>query len=85
MISVKVKIDNIEGLHARPASRLVKLCHRFDSSIVISSQEMEADGKNITEVLSLSAEMGRTLTIGIKGKDEEKTEKAILKFFSGVE
>lgn len=84
MRSVKIKINNIEGLHARPASRLVKLCHRFDSSIMISSKEMESDGKNITEVLNLGAEMGRVLTIGITGKDEVEAEKAIIEFFSGV-
>ncbi|GAH02568.1 unnamed protein product [marine sediment metagenome] len=79
----KINIQNSEGLHARPASRLVELCHRFDSSIILSSQETEADGKNITEVLGLGAEMGRTLTIRITGKDETETEKAIKDFFSG--
>lgn len=79
----KINIQNSEGLHARPASRLVELCHRFDSSIMISSQEIEADGKNITEVLGLGAEMGRTLTIGITGKDETEAEKAIKEFFNG--
>ena len=44
---------------------------------------MEADGKNITEVLGLGAEMGRTLTIGITGKDETEAEKAIKEFFNG--
>ncbi len=80
---LKINIQNSEGLHARPASKLVELCHRFDSSIIISSQEMEADGKNITEVLGLGAEIGRTLTIGITGKDETEAEKAIKEFFSG--
>lgn len=81
MRSVEIKVNNIEGLHARPASRLVGLCHRFGSSITISAQEAAADGKNITEVLSLGAEMGNTLTIKIDGKDEAGAEKAIKDFF----
>ena len=81
MRSVEIKVNNTEGLHARPASRLVGLCHRFGSSITISTQEAAADGKNITEVLSLGAEMGNTLTIKIDGKDEAGAEKAIKDFF----
>ena len=81
MRSVKIKVNNIEGLHARPASRLVGLCHRFVSSIMISLQEAAADGKNITEVLGLGAEMGNILIIEINGKDEARAEKAIKEFF----
>ncbi len=81
MRSVEIKVNNIEGLHARPASRLVGLCHRFGSSITISSREAAADGKNITEVLGLGAEMGDTLTINIDGKDEAGAERAIKDFF----
>ena len=82
MRSVEIKVNNIEGLHARPASKLVGLCHRFGSSIMISTQEAAADGKNITEILSLGAEMGNTLTIKIDGKDEARAEKAIKDFFT---
>ena len=81
MRSIEIKVNNIEGLHARPASRLVGLCHRFGSDIMISTQEAAADGKNITEVLSLGAEKGNTLIIKIDGKDEAGAEKAIKDFF----
>jgi len=81
MRSVKIKVNNREGLHARPASRLVSLCHRYGSSIMISLQEVAADGKNITEVLGLGAGMGNILTIEINGKDEAGAEKAIKDFF----
>jgi len=81
MRSVEIKLNNIEGLHARPASKLVGLCHRFGSVIMISTHETTADGKNITEVLGLGAEMGNTLTIKIDGKDEASAEKAIKDLF----
>ena len=81
MRSVKIKVNNIEGLHARPASRLVGLCHRFVSSIMVSMQKASADGKNITEVLGLGVETGNILTIEINGKDEAVAEEAIKDFF----
>ena len=86
MRSIEIKLNNIEGLHARPASKLVRLCHRFGSVIMISTHKGAADGKNITEVLGLGAEMGNTLTIKIDGKDEASAEKTIKEFFrTGVE
>ena len=81
MRSLEIKVNNIEDLHARPASRLVRLCHRFGSAIIISTQEAVADGKNITEVLGLGSGMGSILTIKIDGKDEAGAEKAIKDFF----
>jgi phosphotransferase system HPr (HPr) family protein len=81
MRSVKIKLNNIDGLHARPASRLVGLCHQLVSSIMISVQEATANGKNITEVLGLGAEMGNILIIEINGIDEARAEKAIKDFF----
>jgi len=81
MRSLEIKVNNIEGLHARPASRLVGLCHRFGSSIMISTQDATADGKNITEVSGLGSGMGNILTIKIDGKDEAGAEKAIKDFF----
>lgn len=82
MISIEVKLNNIEGLHARPASKLVGLCHRFESIIMISNHVASADGKNITEVLGLGSEMGDTLTIEINGKDEACAEEVIKEFFN---
>ncbi|MCD4669333.1 MAG: HPr family phosphocarrier protein [Actinomycetia bacterium] len=82
MKTFKIIIQNSEGLHARPASRLVSLCHRFDSNITLDSGDMEANGKNVTEVLGLGAEKGDRLTIKITGKDELKAKEALKKLFT---
>jgi len=82
MKTFKIIIQNSEGLHARPASRLVSLCHRFDSNITLDSGDMEANGKNVTEVLGLGAEKGARLTIKITGKDELKAKEALKKLFT---
>ena len=82
METLEVKIQNSDGLHARPASRLVSLCHRFDSNITLVLADMEIDGKNITEVLGLGAEKGDELIIEITGTDESKAKKALKKLFT---
>jgi phosphocarrier protein HPr len=78
----RIKIVHNEGLHARPASRFVSLCHRFTSDIKIVNGDLTADGKNITEVLSLGLQKGDYPAIDIRGKDEQEAERALKKFFS---
>ncbi len=82
MRTFRIKIVHNEGLHARPASRFVSLCHKFISDIKIVNGDLTADGKNITEVLSLGIEKGDYLTIDIRGKDEQEAEIALKKLFS---
>ncbi len=82
MKTFKVKIQNSEGLHARPASQLVSLCHRFDSNITLTFADMEADGKNITEALGLGAEKDDELIIRAEGKDESEVKEALKKLFT---
>jgi len=81
MNTFKIKIQNSEGLHARPASRLVSLCHRFDSNITLIFADTKVNCKNITEVLALGAEKGDELIIKAIGKDESEAKKALKKLF----
>ena len=53
MNTFKIKIQNSEGLHARPASKLVSLCHRFDSNIMLIFADIKVNG-NHTIIVNLS-------------------------------
>jgi phosphocarrier protein HPr len=75
----KVKITNKLGLHARPASLLVKTAVRFKSEVTIAKDDMEVNGKSIMGVMMLAAEKGSTLTITAAGVDEEKAAEAIVR------
>ncbi len=81
METFKIKIQNSEGLHARPASRLVRLCRRFDSDITLNYGNVEANAKNVTEVLCFGAEKGDELIIKITGKDESEAKEALKRHF----
>jgi phosphocarrier protein HPr len=78
MKKLDISIKDPEGLHARPASRLVRLCHSFESDIMIRFAGTEANSRNITEVLSLGAEKGDIISFVIKGSDEEEAVPALL-------
>ncbi len=78
MKKLDIRIKDPQGLHARPASRLVRMCHSFQSEIMLHFRGAGANGKNITEVLSLGAEKGDVINIAIKGRDEEEAMAALL-------
>jgi phosphocarrier protein HPr len=62
-------LTNAVGLHARPASLLVQLAARFQSSIQLTSSGRTADAKRILQVLQLGAECGAEVRIQAEGDD----------------
>lgn len=69
MIQKEVDITNKVGMHARPASLLVEVAHKFRSRIWIEKDGQVANGKNITSLLLLSADKGSRIKIRAKGSD----------------
>lgn len=69
------------GLHARPASELVKIANKFKSKIKIRKSNTEIDGKSVIGIMTLGAAYKTNLTIIIDGDDEEEALTAILNLF----
>jgi len=72
-----VEIKNKFGLHARPASLLVKLAGNFKSEIQLAKDDTEVNAKSILGVMMLAAGPGNTITIIASGPDEEEAVKEI--------
>ena len=70
-------IVNELGLHARPAGEFVKLASKFESSISVSKDGMDVNGKSIMGVMTLAAERGSLLTVRAEGVDAEKAIAAL--------
>jgi len=77
MIREHIKITNKHGLHARPATQLVKIASRFHSDITIIKDGLEVNGKSIMGVMMLAAEPGSELEFAINGEDEKQALEAI--------
>ncbi|SCZ02022.1 HPr family phosphocarrier protein [Alkaliphilus peptidifermentans] len=71
MKSIKTKINNNIGLHARPASLLVKEANTFQSDVNIINGSKKANGKSIIGILALQAKYGDEIIIDVEGIDEE--------------
>ena len=67
-----IMIQNILGIHARPAASFVKLASKFQCTVEIVKDHMTVNGKSILGVMSLAAEKSSVITIRTSGEDEDK-------------
>lgn len=78
MIKTKATVVNDAGLHARPASALVKLASKFEADFYIHMYGYKVNGKSILGVMTLAAEKGAELELELDGPDEEAAAEAII-------
>ena len=77
MIERQATIVNQEGLHARPAARIVRLASSFTAAIELSKDGVDVNGKSIMGVMMLAAECGSEITIRADGPDAEQALQAL--------
>lgn len=77
MIERQATIVNQEGLHARPAARIVRLASSFAADIELIKDGMDVNGKSIMGVMMLAAECGSSITIRADGPDAEQAVQAL--------
>ena len=65
----KILVHMPLGLHARPASTLVRLIRDCKSKVTIAHNGRHANGKSIVELLMLAAKKGATLEVTVEGGD----------------
>ena len=67
-----VEITNNSGLHARPASDIIKLATSLKCEVFLEKDEKRVTAKSILGVLSLAIVKGSTISIITDGEDEEE-------------
>lgn len=70
MISKEVTVNSSTGLHARPATLLVKKASAFKSDIFMEFNGKKANVKSLIGVLSLAVTSGAKVIITASGDDE---------------
>jgi phosphocarrier protein len=76
-VAKQLTLINKEGLHARPAVKLVDTANRFKSEIVIKTDGREVNAKSMMSVLTLGAANGTVLHFVAKGDDAQAAIDAI--------
>lgn len=68
----EIKINNPQGLHARPAAMFVQIVSKYNSSVIVQKGEERINGKSIMGILTLGAQQGTTLVLEATGDDATK-------------
>ena len=82
MISKTYTILAPEGMHARPATAMVKLAKQFQSVIVLKYGEKATKLNSLLGVLGMGIKGGATILIEIEGADEVAAAGAFDNFFA---
>ena len=85
MVSKEVVVNNGTGLHARPATLLVKKASSFKSDISIEFNGKKANVKSLIGVLSLGVTKGANITVTANGDDETLAAEEIAKLIETLE
>lgn len=80
--TLSVTVPWEEGLHLRPAAKLVKLAQSFSSSIALKSNGRVADARSILSIMLLCATLGSAVLIEVHGDDEVTAVEAISAVFN---
>ena len=67
--SATITLTNRDGLHARPAARLVAALTPYRARLVLSCGDKQADGKSLNQLALLQARCGDRLTLHADGDD----------------
>lgn len=70
MLKDQIIINNETGIHARPASLIVKAASEFVSEIWIEYEDKKANCKSIINLLSLGLGKDKEITLAVEGVDE---------------
>ena len=67
--SATITLTNRDGLHARPAARLVVALTPYRARLVLTCGDKQADGKSLNQLALLQARSGDRLTLHADGDD----------------
>jgi phosphocarrier protein len=76
-----VMIQNVRGLHARAATKLVHLASKYPCEITLAKDGHEINGKSIMGVLMLAAGKGAAVTLRARGEKAGEAVTAIVALF----
>ncbi|KAF5071651.1 HPr family phosphocarrier protein [Proteiniclasticum sp. QWL-01] len=85
MITKEVTVKNPTGLHARPATLLVKRASTYKSDVSIEFNGKKANVKSLIGVLSLGVVKGSIIKVVTSGEDEEKAAEELASLIENLE
>jgi len=81
VISTDYIIAAPEGIHARPATTLIRLVKTFKSVVNLKKEDKVVRLNSMLNILAMGAKGGDTISIIVEGEDEAAAAAAIDNFF----
>lgn len=78
MIHRKVTINNLTGLHLRPAAVLCKKAMEFQSHITFEFKNGVANAKSVLSILGACVKNGEEIDLYCEGADEKEALEALI-------
>ncbi|WP_164950199.1 MULTISPECIES: HPr family phosphocarrier protein [Clostridium] len=85
MVTREVMVSNPKGLHARPATLLVRKAASFKSDIGLEYMGKKANIKSLIGILSLGVGSNSTVNVIANGDDEKLALEEIVNLISSLE
>ena len=80
-LSRKLRVKNTLGLHARPATSIVKLLQGTSSQVSFTYRKETINARSIMSILMLAAAKNSTITVAVDGEDAQETMERIVEAF----
>ena len=77
----KVRVKNALGLHARPATAIVKLLQGTRSAVLFTYRKETVNARSIMSILMLAATKNSFITVVVDGEDAQDTMEKIVHAF----
>lgn len=84
MVRKEATIRTTTGLHARPATLLVRKASSFKSEIFLEFDDKKANAKSLINVLSLGVTKGSKILITASGDDETLAAEEMFKLIESL-
>lgn len=78
----ELTVENRAGIHARPATEIVKTASRFKSDIFFVKDSMRINGKSVMGIITLGATYKTCLLCQCDGEDEDELLEAMTQLFA---
>ena len=79
MVSKKVKIKNLTGLHLRPANVLCDTAVQYRSKVTFQKENTISNAKSLLSVLGAKVKFGDELEFICEGEDEKEALDSMIK------
>ena len=80
MSTKEVVVSNVAEGHSNPVAELVQVACRFNSEIILESNNRRINAKSIMGIMAFNPSKGMTVNIEATGSDEEEALIAMEKF-----